>query len=129
MKLKWKKLLKHELFVLHLQKSFLLDKRKSICSITLTTKNVINNDSNIQICHKNISWTPRKKIYLKGKMTVTKACKRTFYRKVNIKQTTPPVLFIFVTLGEQTSLFDSTKPSCRKNLVLDRLLDEHLRSW
>lgn len=61
-------------------------------------------------------------------MTMTNACKRTFYRKISIKQSTPLILFILVTLGEQTPLLDRTNQTCRKNLVLDRLLGEHLHS-
>lgn len=70
----------------------------------------------------------QEKISLKGKMAATKVSKRIFYRKINIKQSTPLILFILVTLDEQTSLLDRTNQTCRKNLVLDRLLGEHLPS-
>lgn len=90
-------------------------------------KNAINNDRNIQIRHSNINWKARKKITLK-KFTVTKACRKRFYRKINIKQSTPLVLFVLVTLGDQTSLLDRSNKTW-KNLVLDRLLGEHLCSW
>lgn len=61
-------------------------------------------------------------------MPVTKAFKRTFYRNINIEQPTPLILFIIVALGEQTSFLDRTKQICRKNLLLDGLLEEHLLS-